>query len=288
MSDVTGVIPDASGVAGRAGGGQPGPQGPEGPEGPRGPEGPEGPQGPQGETGIDAAEDLLDYDESTRTVGMQSGTVQAEVPYWNGSTWEYKALADVATSGQHSDLSTSSDDHHVKTTAAGSVGAVQYSDGSGGFLGNNSQLYVDSSSGKVGVNTNSPPTDFFVDGNVGVRDHGVSGQQALSFGTNLYFSGAKLALYEEGDGSGLYGFGVTAGSVEFYTGGEHVASYKNNGDGFYADAATIGSGWLEKGLPSVTPPADGAIIQGNVGVGGANADYAVDINGALMTPPTRR
>jgi hypothetical protein len=212
---------------------------------------------------------------------MQSGTVQAEVPYWNGSTWEYKALADVATSGQHSDLSTSSDDHHVKTTAAGSVGAVQYSDGSGGFLGNNSQLYVDSSSGKVGVNTNSPPTDFFVDGNVGVRDHGVSGQQALSFGTNLYFSGAKLALYEEGDGSGLYGFGVTAGSVEFYTGGEHVASYKNNGDGFYADAATIGSGWLEKGLPSVTPPADGAIIQGNVGVGGANADYAVDINGAL-------
>jgi len=167
MSDIHAIIPSAGGVGGRAGGGQPGPQGPQGPEGPEGPEGPkgpegpegpqgeQGPQGPQGETGIDAAEDLLDYDESTRTVGMQPGSAQAQVPYWNGSTWEHRALADVATSGQHSDLSTSSDDHHAKTTAAGNAGAVQYSDGAGGFSGNNSQLYIDNTSGNIGINTSS-------------------------------------------------------------------------------------------------------------------------------------
>ncbi len=69
--------------------------------------------------------------------------------------------------------------------SAGNQGAVQYSDGSGGFLGNTGYLYIDNSDGSVGVGTSSPAEDFSVDGNLGVK----SGYLWVKNGNNAYVTG---------------------------------------------------------------------------------------------------
>lgn len=69
--------------------------------------------------------------------------------------------------------------------STGNQGAVQYSDGSGGFLGNTGYLYIDNSDGSVGVGTSSPVENFSVDGDVGVK----SGYLWVKNGNNAYVTG---------------------------------------------------------------------------------------------------
>jgi hypothetical protein len=73
--------------------------------------------------------------------------------------------------------------------------------------------------------------DMYVSGNnrmslteTGMTLNGVITASRLTFRKALYFSGGKLAVYEEDDGSGVYGFGITGGSLDIYVNGNKMAA----------------------------------------------------------------
>ncbi|MGM5485142.1 MAG: hypothetical protein ACQEP1_04695 [Nanobdellota archaeon] len=122
--------------------------------------------------------------------------------------------------------------------------------------------------------------DLNVAGNVGIGT--TSPSEPLSFGTDLFGSG-KLALYENG-GSDIYGFGVTSGSVDFYAGGDHSASFKKPSlsyGGFYTTQGVFGGSWLEKSDPTVEAPTNGVIVEGNVGIGETSPQNKLDVRGKI-------
>jgi excisionase family DNA binding protein len=87
--------------------------------------------------------------------------------------------------------------------------AVALSGGVNGINFDSDTLSIDAENNRVGVGTAAPGYN-------------------LSFGTTLFTSGGKLALYEL-SGSNLYGFGVTAGALDVYANATQVVRAMETG-----------------------------------------------------------
>jgi|SRR3989344_1566375 len=91
--------------------------------------------------------------------------------------------------------------------------------------------------------TNTWAGKNYFTGNVGIGTPTPSNR--LSFGTGLYDSGNKLALYEQAGGVAVYGFGITAGSLDIYAGGNKNMVINQNGNvgiGYAAPANRLSFG----------------------------------------------
>lgn len=151
-------------------------------------------------------------------------------------------------------------DQNAFTSATGNAGAVQYSDGNGGFLGNTGYLYIDNSDGSVGVGTTSPIEDFSVDGNLGVK----SGYLWVKNDNNAYVTGD---MHVGGSSVPTGSLDVTGGNVNITNGYIWV---KNSNNAFLTGKTHIGGS---------TTPSNALEISGNFtssGWGGVNDKLSVN------------
>ena len=149
--------------------------------------------------------------------------------------------------------------------SAGNQGAVQYSDGSGGFLGDASYLYVDDSNGTVGIGTSSPNTSVALE---------IAGTTEISNNT-IQGNGGNLNLVEpylNAFGGGKYGFNSNGDPVikdasndTRYVANDNGATVLTNGNVQVADSLSVG----QTSSPSFTLDVNGnANISLNLNVGG--------------------
>lgn len=125
------------------------------------------------------------------------------------------------------------------------------------FSANASEVMRVLTNGNVGIGTSSPGQKFFVSGgNIGLDD--------IQY---LYAGGVRVA--------GAAGGNSILGSVNstFLYAGNAAQMYLGPGSG-------VGIG-LIYGNGSVTPPTNGLVVQGNVGIGTTSPSVALDVNGPI-------
>lgn len=160
--------------------------------------------------------------------------------------------------------------------SAGNQGAVQYSDGSGGFLGDANYLYVDDSNGNVGIGTNNPKNTLDIkagsDGE-GLRLTGSGGGNALEILQDT--GGANPDWDVETDSGGVLRFKDNTPYLyvnERLSVGDPSVNPQNEID--VVGNVVIGSSYAGSNLA----PSNGLIVEGNVGIGTSSPGFTLDVN----------
>lgn len=108
----------------------------------------------------------------------------------------------------------------------------------------------------------------------------------LSFGSSLFTSGSKLALYESG-GASLYGFGITAGSLDVYSNGSQALSIQSSKvyvtEGTATATTAVVGGALFTQTADSTTTANSATTMFGTGSGSLTLPAALLIAGRTIT-----
>ena len=148
------------------------------------------------------------------------------------------------------------------TPAAGSGVNVALS-GAGDFVVNTNQLYVDTSTSNVGVGTTSPGYALDVESGNMFVSNGVGANNG-----KLYFPS-----------NGTLPFVGTAANVLNINGGSYIARVVTANSSSGNQALEVqGSASVGYSYANTTPPANGLIIQGNVGIGTAEITTIGSLN----------
>ncbi|MEX2564210.1 MAG: PQQ-binding-like beta-propeller repeat protein [Candidatus Paceibacterota bacterium] len=187
------------------------------------------------------------YDSGTGNIGI--GTSTPSSLFTVSGTIVANGIHATSTGFTFPDGTTQTTAASAGASSASSTGAIQYSDGSGGFLADADNFFWDSSTSRLGVGTNTPSSTFEVVGDSVLlnfledySDYGIKTGGGIHFSQwsdadpNVYFNVFEDAGYSffNNDATnellritsdGLVGIGTSTPSTALSVNGETLASY---------------------------------------------------------------